>query len=358
MKAATGAAGQAATPGGNGSETAPPALRRQKMQAIVQDTYGAAERVARRRDRPARDRRQRGTREGPRRRAGPGHLAPHGRPAVPDAPHGLRLAHTQEPRSRARRRRHGRGGRRRGDQVRGRRRGLRHQPGFLRRVRVRPARTSSRASRRTSPSSQAAAVAVSGLTALQGLRDAGRLQPGQHVLIIGASGGVGTFAVQIAKAFGAEVTGVCSTAKTDLVASIGADHVIDYSQARLRRRSPALRPHPRHRRQLTAVPAAARADPGRNARHRRRRRRRPLDRNGPPAAGPGPLTVRAPAAHHAHLQSSATPTSSVSPSSSEPASSPRSSTRPTRCTRRPDAMRHLEAGHAQGKLVITVRDAG
>jgi NADPH:quinone reductase-like Zn-dependent oxidoreductase len=77
---------------------------------------------------------------------------------------------------------------------------------------------------------QAAAVAVSGLTALQGLRDAGRVKPGQHVLIIGASGGVGTFAVQIAKAMGAEVTGVCSTTKTDLVASIGADHVIDYTQ--------------------------------------------------------------------------------------------------------------------------------
>jgi len=76
---------------------------------------------------------------------------------------------------------------------------------------------------------QAAAVPVSGLTALQGLRDTGRLQPGQHVLITGASGGVGTFAVQIAKALGADVTGVASTAKTGLVASIGADHVIDYT---------------------------------------------------------------------------------------------------------------------------------
>jgi NADPH:quinone reductase-like Zn-dependent oxidoreductase len=77
---------------------------------------------------------------------------------------------------------------------------------------------------------QAAAVPVSGLTALQGLTDSGRLEAGQHVLITGASGGVGTYAVQIAKALGAEVTGVCSTAKMDLVRSIGADHVLDYTR--------------------------------------------------------------------------------------------------------------------------------
>ena len=93
-----------------------------------------------------------------------------------------------------------------------------------------PGQTSSRPSPRTSPLRRPRPCRVSGLTALQAVRDRGHVQAGQQVLVIGASGGVGTFAVQIAKAYGADVTGVCSTAKADMVRSIGADRIIDYTR--------------------------------------------------------------------------------------------------------------------------------
>jgi NADPH:quinone reductase-like Zn-dependent oxidoreductase len=183
---------------------------------------------------------------------------------------------------------------------------------------------------------QAAAVPISGLAALQGLRDVGEIQPGQKVLVIGAAGGVGSFAVQLAKAFGAHVTGVAGTTQLELVRSIGADAVIDYTRDDvtdgtchwdLILDTAGHRSLSRLRRALTP--------PG-NPGDRRQRRTRALDgRLRPPAAGAGAVTVGGPAAADAELQAAAGGPPDPCGSSSRPARSPPSSTGPTRWSRSP-----------------------
>ena len=125
---------------------------------------------------------------------------------------------------------------------------------------------------------QAAAVPMAGLVALQALRDHGNVQAGQTVLVNGASGGIGTFAVQIAKSLGAQVTGVCSTRNVDLVRSIGADHVIDYTQEDFTRSGQRYDFILDKRGEPLTVRPARRAHPDRNACAERRRVRQSLVR--------------------------------------------------------------------------------
>jgi NADPH:quinone reductase-like Zn-dependent oxidoreductase len=228
MKATTGTAGRVATPGENRDETASPAPRRQAMQAIVYTQYGSAD-VLRVEavDRPAAADNEVLVRV---RAAGLDRGTWHfmtGLPYLGRLAFGLRkpkrpvlglevagtVAATGAGVTRFEV----------GDEVFGIGQGSFAQYTCARQDKLarKPANLSFE---------QAAIVGVSGQTALQALRDAGRVEAGQAVLIVGASGGVGTFAVQIAKALGAEVTAVCRAAKIDLVRSIGADHVIDYTR--------------------------------------------------------------------------------------------------------------------------------
>jgi NADPH:quinone reductase-like Zn-dependent oxidoreductase len=201
----------------------------------------------------------------------------------------------------------------------------------------------------------AAGVPVSGVTALQALRDRGRVRAGQRVLIIGASGGVGTFAVQIAKALGADVTGVSSTDKVDLVRSLGADHVIDYTRADItdegRRYDVVLdiggnRPLSRLRRVLTSdgtLVIVGGEDGGRwtggLGRSLRAVALSPFVRQR--------LTMKTPKEHHADLERLA---QLIEAGALKPVID-----QAYPLERAPDAMRDLEAGRARGKLVITVR---
>ncbi len=200
---------------------------------------------------------------------------------------------------------------------------------------------------------QSAAVGDSAFTALNAVRDQGNVQPGHEVLINGASGGVGTFAVQIAKSFGAEVTGVCSTRNIDLVRSIGADHVIDYTQRGLHSRHSALRRDTRSGREPFIVRLQAGADIPRDLRPGWGRGHWSLVRSRPPDQGALVVTVGAP--EDACVHRAAQPRGPrglkelVEAGKVAPVIDRRYD-----LSQVPEALRYPGEGHARGKLVITV----
>jgi NADPH:quinone reductase-like Zn-dependent oxidoreductase len=203
---------------------------------------------------------------------------------------------------------------------------------------------------------QAAALPLAANTALIGLRDVARLQPGRHILINGASGGVGTFAVQIAKAFGAEVTGVCSSRNVDLIRSIGADHVIEYTRddfTRTGRRYDVVldlvgnRSLTELRRALTRTGMLILSGGGVS--------------NGGSLIGPIGLIIRgqalSPFVRHRLVVLTATPSKDNLATLRELAESRKVTPiidRTYPLAAAPDAMRYLEAEHARAKVVITV----
>ena len=202
---------------------------------------------------------------------------------------------------------------------------------------------------------QAASVPVAAFTALQGLRDKGRIQPGQKVLINGAAGGVGTFAVQIAKSFGAEVTGVCSTRNVDMVRSIGADQVIDYTQEDFTKEWAALRPDFRPRWEPFVVSMQARPESQGDMRHGRR--------NGRGRWMIGPLARLITALVLSRFVSQKFVAFMAKPSKEdltimrelmEAGKVTPVIDRRYRLSEVPEAIRYLEEGHARGKVVITL----
>ena len=201
---------------------------------------------------------------------------------------------------------------------------------------------------------QAAAMPMSALTALQALRDIANVQPGQTVLVTGASGGVGTFAVQIAKAFGAEVTGVCSTRNVDLVRSLGADHVIDYTRTDFTRTETALRRHPRQRGSAVAGGCPPRADAHRHP-HPQQRTRRPLarppgpDRQSARAVAGSPASTLKPFLSVEKRQDLLTLADLLEAGQVTPVID-----RTYPLDEAADALRYVGAGHTRGKVVVTV----
>ncbi len=202
---------------------------------------------------------------------------------------------------------------------------------------------------------QAAAVPISGLTALQAVRDRRDVRPGQHVLVIGASGGVGTFAVQIAKAFGAHVTGVCSTTKVDLVRSLGADDVIDYTREDITgrgQRYDVILDNGGHR---SLTPPAARPHPARDAGHRRRRDRRTVARRLRPFAPCAvAVRVRRPDVGRTRQLGERARTSSSLTELIESGKVTPVIDRTYPLSETPAAVQHMVDGQARGKVVVTV----